>query len=57
MTTSEPKLIADHMGHNLDIHTNVYRIQSSLLENISTEGWCIIYVTFIITFPVKSDSI
>ena len=25
-------MIADHMGHNLNIHTDVYRMQSSVLE-------------------------
>lgn len=25
-------MIADHMGHDLNIHTNIYRLQSSLLE-------------------------
>lgn len=32
MTESELKLVADHMGHNLNVHTDVYRLQSSLLE-------------------------
>ena len=32
MTVSELKMIADHMGHNLNVHTDVYRLQSSLLE-------------------------
>ncbi|XP_060563893.1 uncharacterized protein LOC132723231 [Ruditapes philippinarum] len=32
MTSAELKLVADHMGHNINIHTDVYRLQSSLLE-------------------------
>lgn len=32
MTDNELKLLADHMGHSLQIHTDVYRLQSSLLE-------------------------
>ena len=32
MTQAELRIIADHMGHNLDIHTDVYRLQSCLLE-------------------------
>jgi len=32
MTGDELKLVADHMGHSVDIHTNVYKLQSSLLE-------------------------
>jgi len=25
-------MLADHMGHDLNIHTNVYRLQTSLIE-------------------------
>jgi hypothetical protein len=25
-------MVADHMGHDLNIHTNIYRLQSSLVE-------------------------
>lgn len=32
MKPNELKLVADHMGHNLDIHTNIYKMQSSILE-------------------------
>ena len=32
MKDSELKMLADHMGHNINIHTDVYRLQSSLLE-------------------------
>ena len=32
MTEAELKMIADHMGHNLNVHTDVYRLQNSLLE-------------------------
>lgn len=32
MKDSELKMLADHMGHNVNIHTEVYRMQSSLLE-------------------------
>lgn len=32
MTDSELKMVADHMGHNMNVHTDVYRLQSSLLE-------------------------
>ena len=32
MTESELKMVADHMGHNLNVHTDIYRLQSSLLE-------------------------
>lgn len=48
MTDSELKLVADHMGHNLNIHTDVYRLQSSLLEKtkvarvlIAMENGCV----------------
>lgn len=32
MNEEELRLVADHMGHNLAIHTDVYRLSSSLLE-------------------------
>jgi hypothetical protein len=32
MTPAELKMLADHLGHSVDIHTNDYRLQSSLLE-------------------------
>ena len=48
MTDSELKLVADHMGHNLNVHTDVYRLQSSLLEKtkvarvlIAMENGCV----------------
>jgi len=25
-------MVADHMGHSINIHTEVYRLQSSILE-------------------------
>ena len=32
MTGEELKMVADHMGHSVAVHTDVYRLQSSLLE-------------------------
>ena len=32
MTDSELKMVADHMGHNMNVHADVYRLQSCLLE-------------------------
>lgn len=32
MTTSELRMVADHMGHNLDIHTQIYKLQTSVIE-------------------------
>jgi len=32
MRDDELKLIADHMGHSVAIHTEVYRMQTSVLE-------------------------
>ena len=32
MNDSELKMIADHMGHSVNIHTDVYRLQCSLIE-------------------------
>ncbi|KAF6034991.1 hypothetical protein EB796_006700 [Bugula neritina] len=29
---NELRMLADHMGHDLNIHTNVYRLQTSLIE-------------------------
>lgn len=32
MSRDELQLVADHMGHSLAMHTDVYRLQSSVLE-------------------------
>ena len=32
MAPSELRMIADHMGRSVNIHTDVYRLQSSVLE-------------------------
>ena len=32
MTDDELKMLADHMGHNINIHTDIYRLQTSLVE-------------------------
>jgi len=32
MSGDELKLVADHMGHSVQIHTDIYRLQSSVLE-------------------------
>ena len=32
MTGDELKLLADHIGHSVAIHTEVYRMQTSVLE-------------------------
>lgn len=32
MESQELALLADHMGHSVNIHTDVYKLQSSLLE-------------------------
>lgn len=32
MTNDELKMLADHMGHNINIHTDIYRLQTSLIE-------------------------
>lgn len=32
MTGAELKMVADHMGHNINIHTDIYRLQSSIIE-------------------------
>ncbi|XP_053388365.1 uncharacterized protein LOC123554731, partial [Mercenaria mercenaria] len=32
MSGDELKLVADHMGHSLEIHTNIYKTQNSILE-------------------------
>ena len=32
MSRNELSMISDHMGHNIDIHTDVYRLQSSVFE-------------------------
>ena len=45
MKEIELKILADHLGYNVNIHTDVYRLQSSLLERskvarilLSSEG-------------------
>ena len=32
MTDAELKLVADHLGHNINIHYNIYRQPTSLIE-------------------------
>ena len=32
MTKSELKMLADHMGHDVSIHMDVYKLQCSLIE-------------------------
>ena len=32
MGKNELQMVADHMGHHLDIHTQVYRMESDLAE-------------------------
>lgn len=32
MSGDELQLVADHMGHSLAMHTDVYRLQNSVLE-------------------------
>lgn len=32
MNQAELKMVADHMGHNVNIHTDIYRMSSSALE-------------------------
>ena len=32
MKDSKQKMLADHMGHIINIHTGVYQMQSSILE-------------------------
>ena len=32
MTGDELKMVADHMGHSVTVHTDVYRLQASVLE-------------------------
>lgn len=32
MKENELKMLADHMGHNVNIHTDIYRLQSSVIE-------------------------
>ena len=32
MTGDELKLVADHLGHSVAIHTDIYKLQSSVLE-------------------------
>ena len=32
MSRSELEMIADHMGHSVNIHTSVYKLQQNLIE-------------------------
>ena len=32
MSSNDLSILADHMGHNINIHTDIYRLQSSVLE-------------------------
>ena len=32
MQTNEVRMLADHMGHDLNIHTNVYSLPSTIIE-------------------------
>ena len=32
MIDDELKMLADHMGHNINIPTDIYRLQTSLIE-------------------------
>lgn len=32
MENGELKMLADHMGHDLGIHTNIYQLQTSVIE-------------------------
>lgn len=32
MQTNEVRMLADHMGHDLNIHSNIYSLQSSVVE-------------------------
>ena len=32
MKSSELRMVAEHMGHNINIHTDIYRLQTYLLE-------------------------
>lgn len=34
MQTSELGMLADHMGHSLNVHTEVYKLQSNFLERL-----------------------
>lgn len=37
MTDDELKMLADHMVHNINIHTDYYRLHTSLIEKIKVE--------------------
>ena len=39
MTESELKMVEDHMGHHLNVHNNVYRQKSSMLEKRRRQGY------------------
>lgn len=32
MTNTELNLVTDHLGHSLNIHTSVYKLQQNILE-------------------------
>ena len=32
MQTNEVRMLADHMGHDLNIHTNIYSLPSTIIE-------------------------
>lgn len=32
MTDAELKMVADHLGHNVNIHLDIYRQQTSMIE-------------------------
>ena len=32
MTPAEKEMLADHMGHTLNIHTSVYKMQQNMIE-------------------------
>lgn len=32
MTPDELAMVADHMGHSINIHTSVYKLQQNLIE-------------------------
>ena len=32
MTNEELKMVAEHMGHSVNVHTDIYRVQQNLIE-------------------------
>ena len=34
MTGDELKMVADHMGHSVSVHTDIYSLKSSLLKKM-----------------------